>query len=337
MKFQFLWNTLKYAVAISLLAYVVCANWDPAGGRGLKDVWERHVVQGQPIHGYFLVVGFVIFLGSVLITLLRWYVLVCAQDMPFTLGGAMRIGLIGFFFNTFLPGSVGGDIIKAAALAREQRRRTVAVATVIMDRVIALWGLVWFVALLGGSFWAFGWLDGATEGAAKSIVLSAMGIVGGSVIVWLLLGLLPQYRAEHFAGRLSRIPKVGGPAAEFWRAVWMYRCRQQSVALALILAWVGHIGFVVAFYCCSRNLLGSVARQSNPDAGRAFSDRANRPGHQRGAAFPGRGGDRRGWLWRPVCSVRVPGGQRRPRLAGAARPHMGGRRVGLPGISEHAY
>ena len=59
----------------------------------------------------------------------------------------MRIGLIGFFYNSVLPGSVGGDIIKAAAIAREQSRRTIAVATVIMDRVIALWGLVWFVAV----------------------------------------------------------------------------------------------------------------------------------------------------------------------------------------------
>ena len=41
-------------------------------------------------------------------------------------------------------------------VAREQSRRTVAVATVIMDRVIALWGLFWFVALLGGAFWLTG-------------------------------------------------------------------------------------------------------------------------------------------------------------------------------------
>jgi uncharacterized membrane protein YbhN (UPF0104 family) len=44
---------------------------------------------------------------------------------------------------------------------------------------------------------------------------------------------------------------VGGSAAEFWRAVWMYRCRQKSVALALVLSWVGFVGFVSAFYCCA--------------------------------------------------------------------------------------
>src|SRR4029077_18678965 len=131
---------------------------------------------------------------SLTITLLRWYVLVRAQDLPFTVPAALRIGLIGFFFNTFLPGSVGGDIIKAAALAREQSRRTVAVATVIMDRVIALWGLIWFVAVLGGVFWMCGWLDGTAAGPAQKIVLTAAAIVAVSVLVWLLLGLLPQHR-----------------------------------------------------------------------------------------------------------------------------------------------
>ena len=37
--------------------------------------------------------------------------------------------------------------------------------------------------------------------------------------------------------------------AEFWRAVWMYRCRQASVAVVLGLSWIGHVGFVFAFWC----------------------------------------------------------------------------------------
>jgi glycosyltransferase 2 family protein len=251
---RLVFNLFKYALAFGLLGWVVYTNWAPANGRGLQEVWQKHVIEGQPIHIGFLALGFVIFLAALLMTLVRWYVLVRAQDLPFTLPGAMRIGLVGFFWNTFLPGSVGGDVIKAAALAREQSRRTVAVATVLMDRAIALWGLVWFVAILGSVFWMCGMLEGDGVEPAKYIVTSAATIVGASVVVWLLLGLLPQHRAERFAGRLSRLPKIGGSAAEFWRAVWMYRCRQGSVALALLLAWIGHVGFVLAFYCSARTL-----------------------------------------------------------------------------------
>src|SRR5262249_13871104 len=156
--------------------------------------------------------------------LFRWYFLVRAQDLPFTLPDALRLGFIGFFFNTFMPGSVGGDVIKAAFVAREQSRRTVAVATVIMDRAIALWALVWFVALLGSVFWFGGFLEGSGQEPSKLIIHTAAGIVVVSFVLWMLLGLLPDHRAERFAGRLAGLPRVGHAAAEFWRAVWMYRC-----------------------------------------------------------------------------------------------------------------
>src|SRR5207248_9297078 len=120
---------------------------------GLKDVWEAHILKGEPIHSDSLALAATLGLAAVLLTILRWYYLVRAQGLPFTVTNALRLGLVGFYFSIFLPGSVGGDIIKAAFIARGQSRRTVAVATVILDRVIALWGLLWFVASLGGVVW----------------------------------------------------------------------------------------------------------------------------------------------------------------------------------------
>src|ERR1043165_5741490 len=249
-----LWNTFKYLLALGLLGHVIAANWNPPSGRGLKDVWMRQVLEEQSIHGVFLGLGFSIMLVSLTVTLARWHVLVRAQSLPFPMSEAMRLGFMGFFFNTFLPGSVGGDILKAAALTHGQSRRTVAVATVIMDRVIGLWSLVWFVSLVGGGCWVFGLLDGPSAGPAKKIVLSAQGILAVSVVIWLILGRLTQTRARSMADQLSRIPKVGHSAAEFWRAVWLYRCRQSSVALAMGMSWISHVGLVLAFYCCARAL-----------------------------------------------------------------------------------
>src|SRR5262249_23496996 len=155
-------------------------------------------------------------------------------------------GLMGYFFNNFLPSSVGGDILKAAGIARVQSRRTVAVATVLIDRIIGLCGLFWLVTLLGGFFWFSGILEtlGVTDQATvclTTIVQGAALLSGLTLGFWLLLGVLPSRRVEIFAGRLLKIPKIGHSLAEAWRAVWMYRCRNRSVALALGLSVVGHI------------------------------------------------------------------------------------------------
>jgi hypothetical protein len=253
---RLLFDVCKYVLAFGLLGWVIYKYWAPADGQGLSYVWQKHFVEGKPIHGEFLLAAVLCFLPALVLTLLRWYVLVRAQGLPFRMRDAIRLGLIGFFFSSFLPGSVGGDLVKAAALARTQSRRTVAVATVIMDRVIAFWGLFWFMALVGGALWAAGALEGPGAARSKLIVELASAVVAASVVVWLLLGLLTDSRAERFAGRLGRLPKVGGSAAEFWRAVWMYRCRQASVAIVLVMSFVGFLGFVFAFYFSARTLWG---------------------------------------------------------------------------------
>ncbi len=217
--------------------------------RELAYVWQRNVIRGEPIHGGYFLIAFVIGFASTMLTLVRWYILVRAVELPFRVLDAFRLGFIGLFFNNFMPGSVGGDVIKAAVLAREQDRRTVAVATVIMDRAIALWALIWFVALLGAGFWMSGLLVGQGAEQCRKIVTIAWTVVILSVLVWMALGLLPDWRAKRFAGRLERLPKVGTAVAELWRAVWMYRCRPRAVGGVLLLSWVGHVGFVFLFYC----------------------------------------------------------------------------------------
>jgi uncharacterized protein (TIRG00374 family) len=290
---RFFLNLGKYLLAAGLLIWVVRSNWAPpptkavavlgastvglAGSpagcgpltsvcaalpdriepRGLGFVWQRHVVQRQPIHLGFLVAGLALSATAIGITLIRWYLLVRALDLPLRLRDAMRFGLIGVFFNTFLPGSVGGDIIKAAALARGQTRRTAAVATVIMDRVIALWAMVWFVAILGGVFWLGGLVSGPAAATASVIVAFSWLIVAVSAGVWLLLGFLPDRRAERFAGRLKKLPVVGHTAAEFWRSAFLYRRRQKCVFVVMLLTCLGQVGFVLAFWCCASALWSS--------------------------------------------------------------------------------
>lgn len=241
---------LKYGLGFGLLAYVVWRNWAPPGSKGLSDIWREHVVEGKPINGTWFLAGLVICLAAVLSTFVRWYYLVRALKLPFGMGDAVRLGLVGYYFNNFLPSSIGGDVIKAALVAREHReRRAAGVASVLVDRIVGLWGLFWLVMLTGLAFWAVGWLEGEHAPQLKFIVKSATGVVLVSSVVWCLVMLLPPTRAERFAGRLSRIPKAGHVFAQLWRASYLYRFEGSAIALALVIAILGHVGFVAAFYC----------------------------------------------------------------------------------------
>lgn len=244
------WKTaLKYGLGLALLAYVLWSNWAPKNGQpGLRDALDRPLRFGP------LALAAILLTANVLLTFLRWYLLVRAQDLPFTVRSALRLGLVGYFFNTFLPGSVGGDLLKATFIAREHERRTKAVATVLIDRGIGLWGLIALTALLGAGFWLIQPDLFADRPDLKSIVRTAGWMFAVTLGMWTLLCVLPERRGERFAQRLNWIPRIGGMLAEFWRAVWIYRTKSRVIFVALVLSLIGHTCSVLNFYLAAQAL-----------------------------------------------------------------------------------
>ena len=62
-------------------------------------------------------------LAAVVLTFVRWYLLVTPLGLPFHLRDAIRLGFVGYLFQFASLGAVGGDLFKAAFLAHEQPRR----------------------------------------------------------------------------------------------------------------------------------------------------------------------------------------------------------------------
>src|SRR5947209_3196087 len=170
--------TVKYLIGLGLLGWVVSRHWNPDPGPGLKQGLAKE------FHPDIMVLAAAIYLFGLLLQFIRWHALARAQDLPCSLYNAVRLGFIGFFWNNALPaGSIGGDIVKATFFAREQNRRTVAVATVLVDRAIGLWGLIWVVLLLGSAFWLAG--DQALQAPASRYIINiSAGIIAATVVVW---------------------------------------------------------------------------------------------------------------------------------------------------------
>jgi len=264
-------NLIQYVIGFGLLAFIIFRFWDSRPGKPTDEQKALSLVAGaavdvraqqeqatpglvetfsRPIDFAPFVLACVLWVICLFITFFRWYLLVRAQDLPFTIRNAIRLGLVSYYFNSILPGSVGGDILKAVAVAREQSRRTVAIATIVIDRVIGLWALAWLVALAGGIFWVLGNPYLVGNEALKMIVRLTAGLVLISAIVWSAMGLFSEARSESIARRLERVPKVGGPLAELWRACWLYRRKKTAVAAALGMTLVGHCGWVFIFHLC---------------------------------------------------------------------------------------
>jgi hypothetical protein len=147
-----------------------------------------------------LLVGIAIFAGVV-----RWRIVLEASGLHLALGRATSISFVAQFFNSFLLGSTGGDLIKAYYAAREtHHKKTEAVTTVFVDRLVGLWSMLLFACLMMVP--NYGMLRASRDVGVPSLFILAM--LGGLSLV---LGLafwggvskgFPQARAY-----LRRLPK----------------------------------------------------------------------------------------------------------------------------------
>jgi uncharacterized protein (TIRG00374 family) len=65
------------------------------------------------------------------------------QGLEFPFSRTLRISFIAHFFNSFLLGSTGGDLLKAYYVAREtHHKKTEAVTTVLVDRIMGLFSML---------------------------------------------------------------------------------------------------------------------------------------------------------------------------------------------------
>ena len=86
------------------------------------------------------------------LTALRWRLLLRGQDIHISAFRAISLTFQGSMFSLFMPGgAVGGDVLKAAFLARETRdgQKIEGVTTIFLDRVIGMLGLFLLVLVTG--------------------------------------------------------------------------------------------------------------------------------------------------------------------------------------------
>jgi hypothetical protein len=236
----------KYVVGFGILAAVIYKYWEPSaetGSPGLGDL-----LQG-PIAWEWLLASFLLVVAASSLQIVRWYLLVRSLNIPLKLRRAFQLGLLGLLGNTFLPGAVGGDFLKAYFLAKDSPgQRTAVVSTVLMDRGLGLFGMILFAAVMGSIGWANDDAHILANADLQWMVKVTAAVAGGSILGFLLLGFLPQRHVDRFADRLRLLPKVGVVFANLWYAVWEFRQHMRAMGYGVVLSAASHFALVFTFH-----------------------------------------------------------------------------------------
>ncbi|MGE3316791.1 MAG: lysylphosphatidylglycerol synthase transmembrane domain-containing protein, partial [Planctomycetaceae bacterium] len=239
------WGWLKWPIALGLLAYLFWTH--------RQDLAE---LRSREIRWPALVMAFALCGGSIVLTFYRWYLLVWAQDFPFKVADALRLGFIGYLFNYVAPGAAGGDIIKAGLIASEQQsRRGVAAATVLLDRLLGMLAL-----FMVGAFAALFQEQSLLNDRYVRIIVAVL--CGGSVAGLLGLAILlhPAVPRSRWLAWLIRVRRIGPIFGSLTNAIILYQNRRGIVIASVLVSIVGHFGMLSSFYFCAQALqLGNAA------------------------------------------------------------------------------
>jgi glycosyltransferase 2 family protein len=120
-------------------------QWKAGWQHGPRELW-RVLCLIDPVAGF----GSLVLMGlTILLGVVRWRMVLCVQGLNLPFGRAAEISLVAHFFNSFLLGSTGGDLLKAFYAAREtHHKKTEAVTTVFVDRLIGLLSMLLFACLM---------------------------------------------------------------------------------------------------------------------------------------------------------------------------------------------
>jgi uncharacterized protein (TIRG00374 family) len=173
-----------------------------------------------------------------LLTSLRWHVLLAALDIRISQARTFTINMVGAFYNAFMPGTTGGDVVKAYYAAKHApQRRTRAIISVLVDRAIGLYALL----ILGGAMAAYQWQVPDCRRVAK---------IAGILVFTSLLGLIVFYipvlrKVTGLNFLLKKLP-MQTQVKKAVDAMETYGRRPVSVLWAFMLAFPVHIASILS-------------------------------------------------------------------------------------------
>ncbi len=213
----------RLAIAVIVMTWLLRKMGITTLGQTLRDC------AGQ---WYWLAAALALVLVPLLLCMIRWKLILDAQGMRLSWLRTNNIFFIGLFFNAFMIGPTGGDIIKAYLTAREtHHKKTEAVTSIFIDRIIGMLMLAVMAALVILLRWDFFLGHAETRRVAWPMLVICAVIIGGGVLAFSvhLFEAIPALR------RLTTHRLIGKAAAMVEKVYnAFYVCRRHPRLLAQI-------------------------------------------------------------------------------------------------------
>ncbi len=195
--------TIKLTVS-ALSLYIVFSK---AGPEQILSMMKR-------IGPLYFLGACLIYLASQAISAVRWKLLLPEK---FTFRKLFSLYMLGAFFNSFLPGLIGGDVVKAYYLNKDAKKLSLTLASIFMDRY-------------------FGYAALMIIGIAAYPL--ALRYISGAVYQWVMPAIVCAFIVGSFLFFGLRLGKRFKTVSEFYEFFGLLNSRKDVIAKAVLISLV---------------------------------------------------------------------------------------------------
>jgi len=220
-----LFYIVRFAVSIGLLGYLIY----------LADL-KRVMATLRHTQGFFFLLAVVFFLLGLFLLTGRWKILLAKSNIYPGFGKLLVFYLIGYFFNNFLPTTIGGDVSRAILVAQLSERRAESVGIVLFERIMGLLATLTLASL--SLLWVLPYFH------TRRIVYLTFSLL---IFVSVILAFLFSNRIFRFIVRvLDKIEffRLGDRMNRVLSSIHIFRHHKFSVVKAFGLSLCGQISFI---------------------------------------------------------------------------------------------
>ena len=171
----------------------------------------------------------------------RWHILLKVQRIHLSGSRLSGLFLIGMFYNQFLPGGTGGDLIKSYFLLKETPgKATGALLAVVFDRLVGLVALIMITGTLVAL--RYQWLTQFPQ--TRSLVWILLAVLGSAILMLLTSFVVSGFNLAH---KLPQHFPARERLVELSAAYHLYAHHWRATLVAFAVSVVAHLSTFAMF------------------------------------------------------------------------------------------
>ncbi len=227
---------MRAAVSIALIAALLYM---------MRDSIPKMLVAVKNIPANAIIAAYLTFVGSTFIASFRLKVLLATKNISLKFIDLVKLTFVGYFFSSFLPTAVGGDVAKAFYISQASKSAVHSYTTVFMDRLLGMCSL--FLIAIAALFFS------------KDIPKSDFNWVLPLFLFTCILLFVFLFN-KRLAGFFSRILEPLVPAGvkekskEIYNAVHSFKGYKTRLSECLLISAAGQATAFIAVYIIAAGL-----------------------------------------------------------------------------------